>query len=622
MAISVEIQAVREFIQQCPPFNQLPDDLVTQAACNIQIDYYRKGSDLNLTMQAAPRLYMVRSGAFEIRNENGELLDRAEPGGYFGFPSLLTGHAITNHVYALEDGLLYLLDEELFAKLRASSRPFDRFFNQAHAKRLRGALRVRDNSFHLTQRLSELIGREPVVAQRTETIAEVAKRMTEQRVSAVMVVDDGILCGLVTDRDLRARVLAENRDYSTEVHQIMTHDLATISADSLVFEATLLMTEKDIHHVPIVDTKSGNGKKPMGMITATDLVRAQKSDPVYLIGELGKQTDAEGLREVARDIPELLRNLIQADATAEQIGRLLTSVTDALTRQLITQAIDKLGPAPVPFTWLAFGSQGRRDQTAVSDQDNGLLISNNLTADDALYFQQLARYVNDGLNLCGYKYCPGDIMASTLRWRQPLEQWHKEFMQWIHQPSSKALMHASIFFDMRPVYGADYLFDELQEGILSAARNNDIFLAQLTANALQLTPPLGFFKNFVLEHSGEHKNRFDVKLRGIMPLTDIARIYALASGDGEISTRQRLLNAVDNNVLSLKSARNLLDAQEFISHLRLEHQGELLTQGKTADNHIDPRGLSSLVRHQLRDAFAVIADAQSVMRKEFTGGLM
>ncbi|MCV6605472.1 MAG: DUF294 nucleotidyltransferase-like domain-containing protein, partial [Porticoccaceae bacterium] len=570
-----------------------------------------------LTAQATPRLYIVRSGAFEIRNESDELLDRAEPGGYFGFPSLLTGHAITNHVHALEDGLVYLLDEDVFARLRASSRPFDRFFNQAHAKRLRGALRVRDNSFHLTQRMAELIGREPVVAHRAETIAEVARRMTEQRVSAVMVVDDNKLCGLVTDRDLRARVLAEKRDYSTEVHQIMTHDIATISADSLVFEATLLMTEKSIHHVPIVE-----GKKPIGMITATDLVRSQKSDPVYLIGELGKQENVEGLQRVSRDIPELLRNLIQADATAEQIGRLLTSVTDALTRQLITQAMEQLGAAPVPFVWLAFGSQGRRDQTAVSDQDNGLLISNNLKEDEAPYFQKLARYVNDGLNLCGYKYCPGDIMASTLRWRQPLDQWHKEFMQWIHQPSSKALMHSSIFFDMRPVYGADYLFDELQQGILSAARNNDIFLAQLTANALQLTPPLGFFKNFVLEHSGEHKNRFDVKLRGIMPLTDIGRIYALACGDGEISTRQRLLNAVENGALSLKSARNLLDAQEFISHLRLEHQGDMLTQGKAADNYIDPRSLSSLVRHQLRDAFAVIVDAQSVMRKEFTGGLM
>ncbi|MGS2722467.1 DUF294 nucleotidyltransferase-like domain-containing protein [Porticoccus sp. GXU_MW_L64] len=617
MTISIEIQAVREFIQQCPPFDELPDDLLTLAACNIQIDYHRKGSDLNLTTQATPRLYIVRSGAFEIRNEHNELLDRAEPGGYFGFPSLLTGQAISNHVHALEDGLIYLLDEDSFSRLRSSNRVFDRFFNQAHAKRLRGALRVRDNSFHLTQRVAELIGREPVVAQRSETVAQVAQRMTEQRVSAVMVVDHGKLCGLITDRDLRARVLAENRSYDTEAHRVMTHNLTTINPDSLVFEATLLMTEKDIHHVPIVDDK-----KPIGMITATDLVRSQKSDPVYLIGELGKQKDTEGLQKVCRDIPELLRNLIQADASAEQIGRLLTSVTDALTRQLITQAIDTLGPAPVPFVWLAFGSQGRRDQTAVSDQDNGLLISNNLTAEQAPYFQKLARYVNDGLNLCGYKYCPGDIMASTLRWRQPLEQWQKEFTQWIHQPSSKALMHASIFFDMRPVYGDDYLFDELQQGILNAARNNDIFLAQLTANALQLTPPLGFFKNFVLEHSGEHKNRFDVKLRGIMPLTDLARIYALASGDGEISTRQRLLNAVDNGVLSLKSARNLLDAQEFICHLRLEHQGELLNQGKTADNYIAPRNLSSLVRHQLRDAFAVIVDAQSVMRKEFTGGLM
>ena len=616
MTLSAEIQAVRDFIHRWPPFDRLPDELLALAARRIQIAYYRKGSDLDLKTDR-PQLYIVRSGAFEIRDQNRTLLDRAEPGGYFGFPSLLTGQATTNHVSALEDGLVYLLDEDSFARLRAGHRPFDHFFNRAHASRLAGALPARDNGFHLARPVSELIGRQPVTAGGHETVQAAARRMTEQRVSAVMVVQDGRLAGIVTDRDLRSRVLAKNRADSTPIRQIMTRELATIQADSLMFEATLLMIEKGIHHIPIVADEA-----PIGMITTTDLVRSQKSDPVYLIGELGRQTDTEGLQKVCRNIPELLRNLIQADATAEQIGRLLTSVTDTLSRQLIRQAIDRLGPAPAPFVWLAFGSQGRRDQTAVSDQDNGLLLGNDLAAGAAPYFRQLARHVNDGLNLCGYKYCPGEVMAGTERWRQPLRQWQKEFMQWIRQPSSKALMHASIFFDMRPVYGANHLFRELQQAILSAARDNSIFLAQLTASAVQLTPPLGFFKNFVLEHSGEHKNRFDVKLRGIMPLTDIARIYALASGDAEIGTRGRLKNAADNGVLSEKSARNLLDAQEFISHLRLEHQGKLLNQGKPADNYIDPRSLSRLVRHQLRDAFAVIIEAQSSLRNRFTGGLL
>lgn len=616
MALGAEIEAVRDFIGQWPPFDRLPDELLALAARRIQIAYYRKGSDLNLAA-GRPRLYIVRSGAFEIRDQNRTLLDRAEPGGYFGFPSLLTGRAASNHVSALEDGLVYLLDEDSFASLRAGHRPFDHFFNRAHARRLAGALPARDNRFHLTRPVSEIMGRRPVTASEHETVRVVARRMTEQRVSAVMVARDGRLAGIVTDRDLRSRVLAEGRADSAPIRQIMTRELATIQADSLLFEATLLMIERGIHHVPVVA-----GEAPIGMITTTDLVRLQKADPVYLIGELGRQSDAEGLQKVCRNIPELLRNLIEADATAEQIGRLLTSVTDTLSRRLISQAMDKLGPAPARFVWLAFGSQGRRDQTAVSDQDNGLLLGDDLKADEAAYFRDLARYVNDGLNLCGYKYCPGEIMARTSRWRQPLKQWQNEFMQWIRQPSSKALMHASIFFDMRPVYGAGELFRGLQQAVLGAARGNSIFLAQLTASAAQLTPPLGFFKNFVLEHSGEHKNRFDVKLRGIMPLTDIARIYALASGDAEIGTRQRLKNAAEQGVLAEKSARNLLDAQEFISHLRLLHQGKRLSQGQPADNYIDPRALSRLVRHQLRDAFAVIIEAQASLRNQFTGGLL
>jgi CBS domain-containing protein len=301
---------------------------------------------------------------------------------------------------------------------------------------------------------------------------------------------------------------------------------------------------------------------------------------------------------------------------------LLTTVTDALTRQLIKQGLKTLGDAPVPFAWLAFGSQGRKDQTAISDQDNGLLLSDAVTGDDDEYFKALAKYVNDGLDVCGYCYCPGGVMASTERWRQPLDQWKREFLNWIHQPSPKALMHASIFFDMRCIYGETALFQQLQETVCSAAKGNDIFLASLTANALNLTPPMGFFKHFVVGRSGEHKNTFDMKLRGIMPINDIARIYALSVGSQHIHTLDRLQDAVKSKLLTLKDSRNLIDAHEFISRLRLEHQGECLRLGQKPNNHLDPTTLSSLSRHQLKDAFAVVANAQSALRMKFTHGLI
>lgn len=618
MTISVEVSAVRDFLAQCPPFDQLDNAQLTLAATRVKIAYYQAGDTTDILDYSSPQLYVVRSGAFEVRDSEGQLLDRVEPGGYFGYPSLLTGDAITNLLVVIEDGLLYQLDQTVFQTLRAKSRPFDRFFNQAHAKRLRHAVRFREQNFPLTRRVDDVINPRAIVASADESVVAVAQKMTRERVSSVMVTGtDGKLCGLVTDRDLRVRVVSEERGLDTPLTNVMTKDILTVSSDSLVFESLLLMTEHNIHHLPVVDDGV-----PVAMLTTTDLVKSQTSDPVYLIGEISRQDTVEGLQKVSRDIPELLRSLIQAESSGDQIGRLLTTVTDALTRQLIKQGVASLGEAPVPFAWLAFGSQGRKDQTAISDQDNGLLLSDTVTADDDVYFKALANYVNGGLDACGYCYCPGDVMASTERWRQPLGQWKEQFHHWIHQPSSKSLMHASIFFDMRCIYGETKLFEALQETVCNEVKGNDIFLASLTANALNLTPPVGFFKNFVVGRSGEHKNTFDMKLRGIMPINDIARIYALSVGSQQIHTLDRLKDAVKSKLLTLKDSRNLIDAHEFISRLRLEHQGECLRSGQKPNNHLDPTTLSSLSRHQLKDAFAVVTNAQAALRLKFTHGLI
>lgn len=618
MTISVEVAAVLDFLAQCPPFDQLPEPQLIHAASQVEIAYYRAGSVTDILDYSCPQLYVVRSGAFEVRDNEGQLLDRVEPGGYFGYPSLLTGDTITNQLVVIEDGLVYQIGQDTFQQLRSSYRPFDRFFNQAHANRLRHAIRFREQNFQLTRKVGDLATREAVTARVHETVSDVAKRMTEERVSSVIVIgDEGQLCGLVTDKDFRVRVLSEGLGFDAPLSEVMTKEILSVSTDSLVFESMLLMTEHNIHHLPITE----NGV-PVAMMTTTDLVKAQKSDPVYLIGEISHQDTVDGLEKVSRDIPELLRSLIQAEASGDQIGRLLTTVTDALTRQLLKQAMNKLGEPPVSFSWLAFGSQGRQDQTAISDQDNGLLIGDAMTPDDDEYFKALANYVNDGLDRCGYCYCPGDVMASTGNWRQPLVEWKKQFLRWINQPSPKALMHASIFFDMRCIYGDEKLFHQLQETVCHAASGNEIFLANLTVNALKLTPPMGFFKHFVVGRTGEHKNTFDMKLRGIMPINDIARIYALSVGSSEIHTLDRLRDAVGLKLLTLKDARNLIDAHEFISRLRLEHQGECLKQGHKPDNHLDPTTLSSLSRHQLRDAFAVVANTQAALRTKFTHGLM
>ncbi|MGL5397545.1 MAG: DUF294 nucleotidyltransferase-like domain-containing protein, partial [Shewanella sp.] len=368
----------------------------------------------------------------------------------------------------------------------------------------------------------------------------------------------------------------------------------------------------NIHHLPIIDED-----KAIGMVTSTDILRGQGSQPLLLIGEIERQRDLASLISVSKQIPLLLQNLISADARAEEIGRVLTSVTDALTRRLIVLNQQILGEAPMAFCWLAFGSQGRQDQAACSDQDNGLLVAEEMDDFAKGYFDALTHAVCAGLDQCGYMFCPGNIMAQNPKWRMSLNQWQKVFEKWVITPEPKALMHASIFFDMRSVYGPQSLFDALQDKVLAQTKDNDIFLAGMAGNSLIESPPLGFFRKFVLERDGSEVKGIDLKHKGNALINDIARVYALSAGIKEVNTAKRIRALMDANILNRKDALNLADAHEFIAHMRLSNQGYQHTQGLKISNYLMPDHLSSLVRHQLRDAFKVVHDAQSGMKMKF-----
>ncbi|TVL08483.1 cyclic nucleotide-binding protein [Shewanella algae] len=608
-----ELLPIRSFLQQTVPFDELPQPLLEQCCRTIGIGYYSKSMKAVPLDSANPMLYIVRSGAFEVRDAEGELLDRLGEGDCFGFPSLLSGEEISNKVLILEDGLVYHVPPALFDTLRLECRSFDRFFNRAYAKRLRHQGRFRARDLTTTSRISTLMTHEPVSVDHRLCITDAAKLMRKHRVSSVLVLDNHKLVGILTDRDLRNRVLAEGLTGNEAVFQAMTRQPVYIDAQALVFEAMLLMSEHNIHHLPVMELE-----QPVGMITSTDILRSQASQPLLLIGEIERQKDLQSLIGVSRQIPLLLQNLISADARAEEIGRVLTSVTDALTRRLIQLNQALLGEAPMAFCWLAFGSQGRQDQAACSDQDNGLLLAEEPDEYARGYFQALAKGVCAGLNECGYVYCPGDIMAQNPNWCLSLASWQQKFASWVNIPEPKALMHASIFFDMRSVYGPDSLFDALQDKVLAQTKDKDIFLAALTGNALSESPPLGFFRQFVLDRDGSEVKGMDLKHRGSALINDIARVYALATGIKEVNTAKRIRALMESKLLSRKDALNLADAHEFIAHMRLANQGRQFEQGQKISNFLLPQALSSLMRHQLRDAFKVVHDAQAALRLKFT----
>ncbi|MCL1068983.1 DUF294 nucleotidyltransferase-like domain-containing protein [Shewanella olleyana] len=615
-----ELQPILQFIQALVPFDSLSEANLVRCCQQLTIGYYSKPSKVVPLDENHPQLYIVRSGAFEVKDDQGELLDRLGEGDYFGFPSLLSGEKVSNQVQILEDSLVYHLDPDTFNYLRNESRVFDRFFNRAFAKRMRHQARFKAKDLTTTSRVNSLMSVDPLTIDCHETVSEAAKKMRTARVSSVLVIDNNKLIGILTDRDLRNRVLAEGFDGQLAVHQAMTANPKTLSANALVFEAMLLMSEHGIHHLPImaesiVDDKSEPAA--VGILTSTDILRGQSSQPLLLIGEIERQQDIESLINVSKQIPVLLQNLISADARAEEVGRVLTSVTDALTRRLIILNQQILGAAPMAFCWLAFGSQGRQDQAACSDQDNGLLLAHEPDEHAKGYFDALSHAVCEGLDKCGYIYCPGDIMAQNSKWRLSLEKWQRHFEQWLTAPDPKALMHASIFFDMRAVYGPQSLFDQLQEHVLERTKDNDIFLAGMAGNSLVESPPLGFFRKFVLERDGSEVKGMDLKHKGVALINDIARVYALSAGITEVNTPKRIRALMDANIINRKDALNLADAHEFIAHMRLSNQGEQYTSQQEVTNYLKPQQMSSLMRHQLRDAFKVVHDAQSGLRMKF-----
>lgn len=606
-----ELQPIFDFMRKLAPFDSLQEQTLKQCCKVLTIAYYSQEQKLVHVDSNEPQLYIVRSGAFEVSTQEGELIDRIGEGQYFGFSGMLSGEKVVNQVHILEDGLVYHLPAVMFDQLRANCHSFDRFFNQAFAKRLRNQSSLKHNHIS-TARITNIMSRELTTITRDATIHQAALLMSEKRLSSLIVVNENKLCGILTDRDLRNRVLAKGLTGELLVEQAMTENPTTIKPEALIFEAMLTMSENNIHHLPVV-----NGNKPIAIITSTDLIRSQSSQPLLLIGQIDRQNSLESLIQVSQKIPDLLFNLISSDAKAMEIGRILTSVTDSLTRRLISLKQQQLGPAPMTFCWLAFGSQGRQDQMAGSDQDNALILEREATEIEKAYFKELSEYVCSALNECGFPFCPGNIMAQNPKWQLTLQQWLQAFSKWIKTPDPSALLNATIFFDMRPVFGDLSLFKQLQTTVLKNTKNNDIFIAALSQNALQSTPPLGFFRSFVLERDGSEVKGIDLKHKGNALINDIVRIYALSVGIEEVNTIKRIealiaLSAIDKDI-----AMNLLDAWEFIAHKRLTNQGQQFNNTQPVSNYILPDSLSSLVRHQLKDAFKVIHEAQGTVKHKF-----
>lgn len=454
----------------------------------------------------------------------------------------------------------------------------------------------------------ELMTREPMSCPPTTTIEAAARRMRDEDISCLLVVDDSGLVGIITDGDFTNRVVAQGRSASGPVSDAMTADPVSLPPTARVADLLRLMLRRDIGHVPIVEDSA-----LVGIVTATDVTRIHAVGSDLLTHDIGSARSLDEMVRATAGLPGLLVQLVRSNQPHSTVTRRITDVADAVTRRLLALAEMELGPPPVPYVWAACGSQGRREQTGVTDQDNGLIIDDAMRPGDDEYFDQLARLVSDGLHECGYVYCSGEMMATNPVWRQPVRVWREYFDRWIEQPAPKAQMLASVMFDLRPISGDTTLFSELQRDTLRRASANSIFVAHMISNSMKHYPPLNFLRQVTTARSGEHRHTIDLKHGGVIPVVDLGRVYALKGRLTAVNTRERLLAAERADVISTSGGRDLVAAYDVIATIRLEHQARRIENDEPPDNFLDPRDLSHFERGHLRDAFLVVRTMQSAV---------
>jgi len=429
-----------------------------------------------------------------------------------------------------------------------------------------------------------------------------------------VVVQGGAVVGIVTDRDLCERVLVAKREPRRPVHEVMTSPVVSVEQRALVYEAVLLMQQHNIRHLGVRDDAGGI----VSLVRARDLVRFDRYSTSVLTDQLGKAASVDELAAGQRRLPLLVKGLIDSGTGTRAITRVATAVSDTIVERLIHLAMERLGPPPVPFAFLALGSEGRGEQTLVTDQDNAMVFADGPEEDLArhkAWFLELGTWVCDGLNAAGYAWCRGGLMAKNPQWTMPLTEWKHTFSNWVATVGPQELMEINKFFDFRCVHGESDLANELRSHIDGVIRKNPSFVRYCAENALLRKPPVGLFGQ-VQAGSGSRPDTVDLKFIQMLIIT-FGRLYALKHGVRENNTADRLQRLHDLGVTGTSQHRDIAQAYEFLMRLRLSHQAKALAADMQPDNDIDPRELTAIEQKMFKQILHQILGMQAKISQDF-----
>jgi len=617
-----ELTEIQHFLSHYQPFSSLPPEVLTHISQNLEISYFRGGTTILEYGEEIHHLYIVRSGTVEAYRRNGDLYHFLDQGDIFGHIGLLMNNRVRFPAKAFTDALIYCLPESVFSELCLNHDSFSDFVEIDETARLQLAVATTGRNDLTSSQVNTLLTRDVVMLPRKETIQKAAQAMATENVSAILITDpdrdkeedDPDFIGVVTDRDLCTKVLASGLSPSTAIEEVMTRKLFWLDHRAFIFEAMLVMLRNNIHHLPIL-----RDKYPIGIIEMTDIVRYESQSSLLLVRTIFLQTSVDDLAVLSGQVKNCFSRLVNEGANSRMIGSAMAVIGRSFIQRLALLAEDKYGPPPVPYCFLTLGSMARDEQLIVTDQDNALILGEAYDPrQHSEYFFRFSAFICDGLAECGYAYCTGRIMATNRKWRKTLSQWQECFANWIDNPQPEALLNSSIFFDLDGVCGHTEWADQLKSFISIKAKENNKFLACIARNALNRTPPLGFFKNFVMEKDGQQKKSINLKRRGTAPLADLIRVHALAIGTRAQNSFARLDAIIEAGILPKGRGPDLRDAMEFISMVRIRHQAIGIGCGIDPDNNIDPEKMSEFERRNLKDAFQVLSNAQNFLKYKYS----
>ena len=601
---------VEDFLNTSAPFDVLDKEQKLELVKHTEL-VYLTADNVGDLQKGDASLYLIQNGQFSVQDSDAPLRHLSE-GDYFGYVNIMENRNFPLSISVDSPGLVYCFKASAVAPL------FDlpvirHFFDGLRNNALQNHAISDTNSMWLYKGLEDVINKSPVSVDVETSITAAAQLMTTQKVSSLLVTREDKLIGIITDRDLRSRVVAASLDIHVPVSHIMTPNPAQIMGNRTLFDALALMTERNIHHLPVVDQQT---LVPLGMVTASDIIRHQRGNVLFIIGELSKAENLYELTRLSWQLPHYFSAHAKKAGDYDIAGKILSQATDIMTRKLIGFFQQANGKAPMMFAWLVYGSQAREDQTMGSDQDNGLLLAQRPNKAQAEYFAKMAEYVCNGLAKCGIKLCDGNIMASNPDLRLSLDEAIEEAKRWVKAPTKDAIMHFNIFLDVRCAAGDVSLFKQLQRKRAPLMQQN-MFLAALTRNSNEISVPLSMFQKFIYEKGRKEKDVIDLKTRAVALINNIARIYALADGVTLPNTLARLEALSSNSQLSKRDATNLRDIWLFLNRLRWRHQLE----NKVTDNRVSISSLSSIEKHQLKAAFKAIERTNQAMVMKFSGGV-